>query len=212
MHACIGETGSRQRFRHRVQNITISQAYKIRAPYLCTIHLTRLWSNTPQVGLKVGRTRKDPAVVSEARRQAVMRRHHPELFPPKAPQPPRDDPADELDRGDLPGFCSYDKAIGGNLQTYNDAVQREKAIAAELENEQLREAAEIRRKNLFTLEQLTKRDEERAVFIKGEMDALVDFAGSLVSPEQGAEARTKARAWANGFLGRFADRKPGSPA
>lgn len=137
-----------------------------------------------------------------------MRRHHPERFlgGENPVSPPGDSDLDRPDdaESDLPGLCAYDAVVGRPV-TYQDAVQREKAIAAELENEQLREAAEIRRKNLFTREQVEARDESIDTIVLSHFEQLVGFVGTLVPPEQGAALRDKAMAWVAGVKDRIGD-------
>lgn len=127
-----------------------------------------------------------------------MRRHHPERFlgGENPVSPPGDSDLDRPDTGDsdLPGLCAYDAVVGRPV-TYQDAVQREKAIAAELENVKLREDAEIRRGTLLTLEKVEEIQERDDTIILGHLDSFVQFVGSMMPPERITEARSKAAGW-----------------
>ena len=135
----------------------------------------------------MARRKPTPEEKSALSRAAAIARWHPEQTAQPAPAK-RGRPVK------LPGKCSYDRIVGRPL-SYQDAVQREKAIAAEMDNEKLREEAEIRRKKLYTAEQVEKRDEAMDEIILSQFVELVQFVGSLVPPEQGTAARAKAQAW-----------------
>lgn len=140
----------------------------------------------------MGRPRKSPEQKTAQARDAAFRRWHPGVEPPAAfvNQPVMD--ADESI--DLPGHCSYDRVVCRPV-TYQDAVQREKAIAEELANEERKEQAEIRRGKLYTRDQVAERERTRDEVILGRLSGLSDFVASLVPIDQREAARAKANAW-----------------
>lgn len=161
----------------------------------------------------MARPKRSPAEVSAARRAAAMQRHHPKAkldTPPGAtaatPAPSVMPSAEQLAK--LPQGSAYDGLVGQNFGSlvfsYQDAVQREAAIAAELKNDQLREAIQVKRGNLFTREQIEKRDEAMDSIVLAQLEQLVGFVGTLVPAEQGAAARAKAQEWVDGVRGRIA--------
>lgn len=105
----------------------------------------------------MGRSRKSPEDLSAARRASVNMRWHPERaeqeeqedFLAPAPESKPDSPVAKL-----PGRCAYDEVVRFKVVTYQDAVQREKAIAAEIENRALLDQEAVRKRALYTADQV----------------------------------------------------------
>ncbi len=119
-----------------------------------------------------------------------MKRHHPGLAEFLNP------PAENSDQLPLPGSCSYDGIVNRPV-FYQDAVQREKAIAEEIENENRRQDALVRRGKLFTLEQVQERDDKwnRAASEEAEkVNRLLDGIESI-NPEQRKLFLEHSREW-----------------
>lgn len=100
--------------------------------------------------------------------------------------------------GMLPGKNPYDHIVlkSKGAFTYLDGKTREQVNGEVLANEKLTVAILQQRGDLLTREQVEARDELMDEIYMTHLARCVEFAGTLVPPEQGNAARDKAEAWA----------------
>lgn len=104
-------------------------------------------------------------------------------------KPKKDLPADRA-----ASLADYD-ALLGQPATWAEAIKREQVQAEILANETRAEEADVRRRSLFTRDQILARDRAFADALLTQLATLNEAIAPMVAPDRRAELHTACKAW-----------------